>query len=287
MSTNGLNIVDYIEEISECGVSHLSVTVNSLDEEVSSKIYSFIKLKGKIFSGKRAGKILIERQIEGIRKLISLGISVKINSVVIPGINDGHLPFLAQRMKREGVSVINFLPMVMVKGAEFENIKSPSKEFYNEFLKKIPSHIPLMKHCRMCRAEAEGFLGGKTVDEDIPVMKKTGVFLSSGGKVAVAGTGEGLIDEHFGRVDGFFIYEVDEKGKFQLIEKRSVEKFCEGKNNCADRTKDIERIALILSDCKMLLCSGAGGFVTHLLEKNGIKVQIAYGSVEDVPADQS
>lgn len=290
-STNGLNLLDNIDEITDCGITHISVTVNSLDEELSSRIYSFIKLNGKVLKGKEAGRILIERQLEGIGKLIERRMPVKINSVVIPGINDAHLPFLAQRMKKEGVNLINFIPMVKVKGAKFEKSAELSEDFYRQFLQRIPAGIPLMKHCRMCRADAEGFIIDNIRDSDIRAVKKSGAFLPIGQEVggklfllAVAGKREGFVNEHFGRAEKFFIYESD-GSNFRLIEKRSVEKFCEGKDNCADRRKDIERIASILSDCKVLLCSGAGSIVTHLLEKNGIRVHIRYGMVGDALTD--
>ena len=68
LSTNGLMLPDYIDQIQKYNVDHVTVTINSVDEtgEVGSKIYPWIHWNHKKVFGKEAAKILLQRQLEGI-----------------------------------------------------------------------------------------------------------------------------------------------------------------------------------------------------------------------------
>ncbi len=59
-------------------------------------ILGFIGNTKKIF-GKDAAKLLLQKQLEGIKMLTDRGILVKANSVLIPGINDKDLPNVAKK----------------------------------------------------------------------------------------------------------------------------------------------------------------------------------------------
>jgi len=74
------------------GVDHVTVTVNALDADIAAQIYPWLWVDGSRLEGRAAAAILLERQQAGIRLLTARGILVKINSVLIPGINDRHLP---------------------------------------------------------------------------------------------------------------------------------------------------------------------------------------------------
>ena len=105
LSTNGLMLPDYIDQIVKYNVDHVTVTINSVDEtgEVGSRIYPWIHWNHKKVFGKEAAKILLQRQLEGIKMLTDRGILVKANSVLIPGVNDQELPNVAKKLKELGV----------------------------------------------------------------------------------------------------------------------------------------------------------------------------------------
>ena len=71
---------------------------------------------------------------------------VKINTVVIPGVNIDHVP-------------MNCMAMIPVHDTPFENIKSPSKDEIHRIRSSIGSDINQMTHCSRCRADAYGKLG--------------------------------------------------------------------------------------------------------------------------------
>ncbi|WP_312038926.1 radical SAM protein [Desulfosporosinus shakirovi] len=51
LSTNGLLLPEYAQEIVELGVTHVTVTVNCLDSAIGAKIYQHIKYKGQLYEG--------------------------------------------------------------------------------------------------------------------------------------------------------------------------------------------------------------------------------------------
>ena len=62
-----------------------------------------------MYRGIDAARIILESQLEGIRRLKEKGIIVKVNTVVIPGINDGHVAEVA-RCIRAGGRYLNCIP---------------------------------------------------------------------------------------------------------------------------------------------------------------------------------
>ena len=66
LSTNGINLKPYIDEISELGVSHVTLTINAVNIDILSKIYSWVRSEQKVYRGKEAAKILLGKQLECI-----------------------------------------------------------------------------------------------------------------------------------------------------------------------------------------------------------------------------
>ena len=101
LSTNGLKISDHIDEIAQYNIEHVTVTLNTVDEtgEIGAKIYPWVFYNHKRYKGVEAAKLLLQKQIEGIKLLVARGILVKVNAVLIPGINDNELPNVAKKIK--------------------------------------------------------------------------------------------------------------------------------------------------------------------------------------------
>lgn len=88
----------------------MTVTMNAVDPEIGSKIYSWIRLKGRIYRGHEAAALLIFRQMEAIGKLKADGFIVKVNTVILPGINTEHIPAIAKTAAKLGADVMNCIP---------------------------------------------------------------------------------------------------------------------------------------------------------------------------------
>ena len=100
MSTNGLLLPKYADRLAELGVNSVTVTINAIDPDIAVDIYSFIKYEGKVYKDYEAVKILIKNQLDGVEKAAANGMVVKVNSVLIPGLNDEHIVEIAKEVKK-------------------------------------------------------------------------------------------------------------------------------------------------------------------------------------------
>lgn len=169
VSTNGLALPDQVETLCRYNIDHVTITINCIDPEIGAQIYPWIFWNNRRIKGKKAAEILIERQQQGLEMLTERGILVKINSVMIPGVNDRHIEDVSQTVKAKGAFLHNVMPLI----AEPEH-----GTFYGVMGQREPTHaelqslqntcagsMSLMRHCRQCRADAVGMLGEDRGDE--------------------------------------------------------------------------------------------------------------------------
>ncbi|HJH31680.1 MAG TPA: nitrogenase cofactor biosynthesis protein NifB [Methanosarcinaceae archaeon] len=157
MSTNGLCLPQKLPELIHLGVSTLTVTVNAVDHEIIEKIYSHITYDGKVLKGIESAKIMHKNQMEGIKAAVDAGLAVKINTVLIPTINDEHIIDIAKKMKEIGVYIMNVMPLIN-QGA-FAHLTPPTAKEREAIQKECEPYVTQMRHCRQCRADAYGLLG--------------------------------------------------------------------------------------------------------------------------------
>ncbi len=157
LSTNGLNLVDQIDDLCKVGVKFITVTLNTIDPKIGAKIYSFVKYKCKIYTGEEAASLLLNRQIEGIKKAVQAGILVKINSVLIPEINMEHLPEVAERLSKIGVHIMNIMPLIPI--GKFKDLRPPNTNELKTTREKCEVYIRQWYLCKQCRADAIGVPG--------------------------------------------------------------------------------------------------------------------------------
>lgn len=158
LSTNGLMLPAYAAEIAELGVSHVTITINSINLSISAQIYKYINYHGKYIVGEEAGKVLLHNQLEGIRLLNQLGVICKVNIVTLKGINDTHIPEIVKSMKELGCYMINIMPFIPVKGSGFELLPKVTAHEVNQIRERCSEIMFQMYHCRQCRADAVGTL---------------------------------------------------------------------------------------------------------------------------------
>ena len=163
VSTNGLALPELVDEICEHNIDHVTITINCVDPEIGAKIYPWIFWNNRRIKGVKAARILIEQQQKGLEMLTERGVLVKVNSVLIPGVNDAHLQEVSRVVKAKGAFLHNVMPLI----AEPEH-----GTFYGLMGQRGPTHdelqalqdacsgdMAMMRHCRQCRADAVGMLG--------------------------------------------------------------------------------------------------------------------------------
>ena len=171
LSTNGLRLPEFIDQIEKYNVDHVTVTINTVDTtgEIGSEIYPWINWGHKKIFGKEGAKILLEKQLEGIKMLTDRGILVKANSVLIPGINDKDLPNVAKKLKEMNVFLHNIMPLLSSPefGTKFglDGVPSATDQEQMAAQEACGMDMKLMQHCRQCRADAVGLIGEDRGDE--------------------------------------------------------------------------------------------------------------------------
>ncbi|MGO9950590.1 MAG: radical SAM protein, partial [Dissulfurispiraceae bacterium] len=125
-STNGLCLPDRLEDLMKSGIRSITITINAAKPETAEKIYSWVVYRGRKLTGKEAADCLLTNQWRGLHNAIDAGLIVKVNSVLIPGINDEEIPNIAQLAGSKGADLHNILPLI--PQADFEHIKRPTGE---------------------------------------------------------------------------------------------------------------------------------------------------------------
>jgi len=151
VSTNGLLLEERLPDLLAVGVKALTVTVNAPDGEVGMHIYSWVRYGGIIYRGKEAAEILITKQLRGIKAALSAGLRLKVNSVLVPGINDAHMVRLAARLKKISVPLMNIMPLI--PGGKMKDLRHPTCDEIRDVRNLCAAAIPQFHRCEQCRAD--------------------------------------------------------------------------------------------------------------------------------------
>jgi len=281
VASNGLGIGPYIDELAQIQVSHVTITVNAIDFAVAEKIYAWVRHGKRVLHPKEGVKLLLEKQLDAITRLKEKGIVVKVNSIIIPGINDAHIPEVARKMGEMHVDILNCVPYYPNQGSTFENISEPSKEMIAHIRKEAAKFIPQMHHCTRCRADAVGLLGEEMSQELLKSLKtcesmpepQTLKINASRSFVAVASREGVLVNQHLGEADHLLIYG-KKNGAVSLIESRRTPESGGGLRRWDD-------LADSINDCSLLLVSGVGSNPRQALTRKGIEVVEIEGLIDE------
>lgn len=278
LSSNGMNIGPYIDELAELNVSHVTITVCAVDPEIGKEIYAWVQDGNVVYRGLQGATILLERQLDAIRRLKAHGIVVKVNSIVVPGVNDHHIEDIAKKMQDMGVDMLNAIALFPNVNTPFGSIEQPSKEMMAEIRNKAEKYLPQMRHCTRCRADAVGLLDQDRTDEfrsclsscaSLPKIETAKVRPY----VAVASQEGMLVNQHLGEAKKFLIFE-EKDGKYLKVSERNAPEIGGG-------IKRWHKLAKILNDCRAILVSNIGQTPLEILEKSGVQPVEAAGFIEE------
>jgi nitrogen fixation protein NifB len=257
----------YVQELADLQVSHVSITVNAVDPEVGRHIYSWVRDGKVVYRGLAAAELLLSRQLEAIAGLKSLGVTVKVNTIIIPGVNDHHVPAVARKMAELGVDILNLMPMYPNADTPFAEIPEPSPALMRSLRQEAESFLPQMHHCTRCRADAVGLLDDDRAGELHGCLSACAKLPPSTAAtrpyVAVATLEGVLVNLHLGEAPAFQIWGPDENGGFALIEERPAPPAGVGPNRWW-------QLAETLHDCRAVLVSALGETPREILQESGI-----------------
>ncbi len=277
VATNGLNAEPCVEELARLQVSHVTVTVNAVAPEIGADIYAWVRDGRAIYRGIPAAQLLLDRQLGTIRALKAAGITVKINTIVVPGINEDHVPEIAEEMRGLGVDIMNCVPLYPVAGTPFESRPEPSAEEISRLREQVGEFVPQMNHCARCRADAVGLLGAQQSPELVDLLRAcaSGELSPSADRphIAVASMEGLLVNQHLGEASQLWIYDMVE-GRLALLDRRKTPE--PGGGDARWR-----KLAGSIRDCHTILVSGIGSAPRAILEQAGLRVIEMAGLISD------
>lgn len=282
LSTNGLMLPNYIEEVHASGIEFVTITLNAVDPEIGEKIYNWVRIDGKIYTGREAATILLVRQLEALRLLREKNIICKVNTVVIPGVNDAHIPAVVEKANSLGAFISNIIPLIPVEGTKFADKPQLDITKLQQIRDLCPPDMKQMKHCKQCRADAVGLLGEDRSQEFFtPCHKNECQKADHKVRVAVTSSNGRAVDLHFGHAQVFHIYETDGE-LFDLVDVRNIEQYCKEPVECGDDEQRLTSVMEALKDCKYILVSRIGLHPAKKLGEKGIEALMVVGTVAEL-----
>ncbi len=312
LSSNGLAMPEYVDDLADLGVTHATVTLSTVDPDIGARIYAWVRDGNVVYRGRAAAELILSRQLESIAALKRRGLAVKVNTIMIPGMNtiDGCAPIraVAEKARELGVDLMNVMALKPTEGTAFADLPEPTHAEVAAARVGIDHLVPQMTHCRRCRADAVGLLCGDRSGE-------LGGVLASCGKlppqdqddrpyVAVASRSSVLVDTHLGQARRLQIWGMGEDGRFRLREERTALRGCEGGdggNGCGDNLglggcggscgggfdpgrmgeAGWREVAANFADCRAVVAREAGDVPRRVLAGLGLPVVPFSGAVKD------
>lgn len=276
LSTNGLLLPLYARELVRLGVTHATVTVNTVNPKTGAKIYSHVDYLGKTYTGEEGAAILLANQLSGLKLLTEAGVVCKVNTVLLGGINESEILEVVRAAKELGARMTNIMQLLPVEGSVFENLPLVSNKRLTEVRNECGKILPQMYHCRQCRADAVGTLENDRSIEFAEKAEETRPSVPF--RFAVATRDGKLVNEHFGHASELYIYESDGR-EVKLLEKRSVVPYCSG--DCENSENRMDGILHALGDCGGLLALRVGTVPEKALQERGIRIFMTYDTIEN------
>jgi len=275
VASNGLNLAPYASDLARLQVSHVTITMNTIDPIIGAKIYSWVRDHKTIYRGEAGARVLLARQLASIKALKAAGVTLKINTILVPGVNEHHVEAVANEMRSLGADLMNCIPLYPVAGTPFAEIGELPPAEVKQIRANVSALIPQMEHCTRCRADAVGLLGADQSAELVNLMRDSanGLHDDRSGRpyVAVASMEGILINQHLGEAERLWIFEHGE-GNPKLVEMREAPKPGDGSLRWRELAKVVE-------DCHSILVSGVGRKPRWVLENCGLRVIEASGFI--------
>jgi nitrogen fixation protein NifB len=280
VASNGLGIAPHIDNLAALNVSHVTLTVNAVDPEVGARIYAWIRDGRRPLRGLDAAKLLLERQLEAIRRLKERGIVVKINTILMPGINDHHVRDVAQTVSGLGADIMNVMGLLPVAGAAFEDLAPPDSLMMARARLQCGEFLSQMSHCARCRADAVGLIDEQMSEESLLRLNRFARSSVLRGRarpyIAVASEEGALVNQHLGEAARVLIFRQDETtaSGFKFVEVRRAPEPGSGEHRWRE-------LGVLLRDCRAFLVTAAGPKPKALLEDSGVEVLEMEGLIEE------
>ncbi|MBN1786737.1 MAG: radical SAM protein [Candidatus Methanofastidiosa archaeon] len=157
IASNGLLLPKKIDMLKEANVGSITVTINGIDPIVVSQIVSWVIYEGKLYDGEKGARKLIENQLKGIEVAVEAEMAVKVNTVLIPGINTGQVGEIAREASERGAWIMNIIPLIPLN--QFSDHEAPTCEDLKHAREVAGKYMKQFRLCKQCRADSCGIPG--------------------------------------------------------------------------------------------------------------------------------
>lgn len=281
VSSNGLELPRHLDEIAELDINHVTVTMSTVDPEVGGRIYRWVRDGRQVYRGREGAELLLSRQIESIRGLKERGVTVKVNTILVPAVTLAGIVDVARLAADLGADLMNALPLYPVEGTPFGELAAPTSAEIARARSEAGDFVTQMTHCQRCRADAVGLLGAEHDSDAISRLVAAKKPPTARPYVAVCSRDGYLVDQHLGGAVRVLIYEnanVNGRVTPRLVDQRETPAAGGGAGRWA-------LLAGLLNDCRALICHQLGGSPRMVLSGCGIKVHESDGLINDALID--
>lgn len=157
LSTNGTMLADHVQWLVDVGFKTLTVSMSTAKAETASKIYEWASFNERKLTGIQMGSKVVGEQLRGISVAARKGLFIKVNSILIPSINDQDIIPLAKKIVKLGASLHNIVPLV--PNAGFANHSPPKNSELEALRAEAEKFIDQFRHCKQCRSDVVGIPG--------------------------------------------------------------------------------------------------------------------------------
>jgi nitrogen fixation protein NifB len=277
VASNGLAVAAYADELASVEVSHVTLTINAVAPEIGATIYAWVRDGKRVYRGRIGAELLWNRQAAAIRAMKERGVTVKINTIIVPGVNDQHVVEVAQRVAELGADIANCVPLYPVADTAFAAVQPPGSERVAAIRAEVAQYLPIMEHCTRCRADAVGLLGERMRPEiELCLLQAASAPIHPDEDrpyVAVATLEGVLVNQHLGEAEQIAVFGRNEQG-FYLADTRRAPPPGGGPLRW-------QSLAETLEDCRALLVASAGDSPRTALAGHGIRVIMMEGLIEE------
>jgi nitrogen fixation protein NifB len=146
-STNGILLSQFIEPLKKLGVQAISVTINSFEIKTLNILYKNVFTPtGEMFEADECACYVKEKQVEALECLANEGIQYKVNTILIPGVNDMEIESISRTIASYHASLHNIVPFIPL--GELSIMGAPS---YEDVLIARKTSGKYMKQFRLCK----------------------------------------------------------------------------------------------------------------------------------------
>lgn len=157
LSTNGVLLEGAATQLKKLGVRSVSVSMSAIFPETAAQVYEWARIDGEILQGQKMGEAIILKQLAGIERTVALGITVKVNTILMPNINTEDIQYLSKQIVDSGASLQNIVPLIPCGNAQ--QLRPPTKEELYMARQIASENIAQFTHCKQCRSDVVGIPG--------------------------------------------------------------------------------------------------------------------------------